>query len=323
MLYCINSNISDAVMDRLQSMRVFQRVVSEGGFAAAARALDLSPAVVTRLVADLEEHLGVRLLQRTTRRMALTEAGKLYAERLRGILDDIDDADARVSRLTEQVSGVLRIASPPLLASYVLAPAIADFQSMYPGIRIDLDVGITSEASVEDHDITLLGTEPGFDANVIARHIATTDAVLVAAPEYLASAPPLQQPEDLAQHRCLTRKLPGLRSTVWRLSHVESPGTEVEVAVDTVLWVNQMDVLMQAALEGAGVACVSLAQAAPWLARGNLQRVLEPWTAGRLSMYAALPSRKFMPRRTQLLLDFLTVRAHERPPYRDDVGCGQ
>ena len=321
MLYCRNSNNRKNIMDRLQSMRVFQRVVAEGGFAAAARALDLSPAVVTRLVADLEDHLGVRLLQRTTRRMALTEAGKLYADRLRGILQDIEDADARVSRLTEQVSGVLRIASPSLLASYVLAPAIADFQAKYPGIRIDLDVGVTSEASVEDHDITLLGTEPGFDANVIARHIATTDAVLVAAPEYLAAAPPLRHPEDLAQHRCLTRKLPGLRSTVWRLSHVGSPEHIVEVTVDTVLWVNQMDVLMQAALEGAGVACVSLAQAAPWLTRGQLKRVLAPWTAGRLSMYAALPSRKFMPRRTQLLLDFMTERVQERPPYKDEPGC--
>src|SRR5690606_12755933 len=96
-------------MDRLQTLRVFQRVVDEGSFAAAARALDLSPAVVTRLVASLEAHLGARLLQRTTRRVSLTEAGQAYLERIRPILQDLDDADAMVSTLTMEPTGLLRV----------------------------------------------------------------------------------------------------------------------------------------------------------------------------------------------------------------------
>ena len=111
-------------MDRLQSMRVFERVVSEGGFAAAARALDLSPAVVTRLVADLEEHLGTRLLHRTTRRLSLTEAGEAYVERVRAILQDIDEAHNLASAHTQDLAGVLRILAPPLLATHVLAPLL-------------------------------------------------------------------------------------------------------------------------------------------------------------------------------------------------------
>ena len=109
-------------MDRLSSMRVFLRVVDEGGFAAAARALDMSPAAVTRLVADLEDHLGTRLLHRTTRKQSLTEAGEAYVERLRLVLQDLEEAHAMVSSQTHELSGVLRLLAPPVLATHILAP---------------------------------------------------------------------------------------------------------------------------------------------------------------------------------------------------------
>ena len=115
-------------MDRLLSMRVFERVVNEGGFAAAARALDMSAPVVTRLVADLEEHLGTRLLQRTTRRLSLTDAGQTYLLRVRDILQDIDEADAVASSQTTELAGLLRLHAPPVLASYVIAPLLAEFR---------------------------------------------------------------------------------------------------------------------------------------------------------------------------------------------------
>ncbi len=113
-------------MDRLLSMRVFERVADEGGFAAAARALDMSAPVVTRLVADLEEHIGSRLLQRTTRRLALTDAGQTYLLRVRNILQDIDEADAVARSHTTEVAGLLRLHAPPVLASYVIAPLLAE-----------------------------------------------------------------------------------------------------------------------------------------------------------------------------------------------------
>ena len=104
-------------MDRLQSMRVFQRVIDEGGFAAAARALDMSPAVVTRLVADLEEHLGTRLLHRSTRKVSLSEAGEAYLARVRAILQDIDEADALANLHTQELAGELHVLATPVLAS--------------------------------------------------------------------------------------------------------------------------------------------------------------------------------------------------------------
>src|SRR5690349_5526610 len=127
-------------MDRLQSMRVFQQVVDEGGFAAAARKLDLTPAAVTRLVSDLEKHLGVRLLQRTTRRLSLTPAGEVYLQRLRSILGDIEEADAMAHAHSREMSGTVRVLALPVIATHIIAPAIADFQRLYPEIVLELHV---------------------------------------------------------------------------------------------------------------------------------------------------------------------------------------
>ena len=173
-------------MDRLSSMRVFLRVIDEGGFAAAARALDMSPAVVTRLVADLEDHLGTRLLHRTTRKQSLTEAGEAYVERVRLILQDLDEAHAMVSSQTHELSGVLRILAPPVLAHHMLAPLVAGFRQSYPSILLDIEVASYREPPIEDFDITLLGADRSFDANVVARKIVASEAIIVASPAYLA-----------------------------------------------------------------------------------------------------------------------------------------
>src|SRR4051794_6520847 len=146
----VNSEIM-AAMDRLQSMRVFQQVVDEGGFAAAARKMDLAPAVVTRLVSDLEQHLGVRLLQRTTRRMSLTQAGETYLERLRTILAEIDDADAIVQAQTKEMRGTIRVLAPPVAAAHTLAPAVVGFQKLHPSVIVDVHVGDAPDPAVHEY----------------------------------------------------------------------------------------------------------------------------------------------------------------------------
>jgi len=127
-------------MDRLQSMRVFQQVVDEGGFAAAARKLELTPAAVTRLVSDLEKHLGVRLLQRTTRRLSLTPAGEAYLSRLRSILSDMEEAEALATAHSREMSGTVRVLAPPVVATHIIAPAIAEFQRQFPEVVLELPV---------------------------------------------------------------------------------------------------------------------------------------------------------------------------------------
>ena len=293
-------------MDRLMSMRVFQKVIDEGGFAAAARALDMSPAVVTRLVADLENHLGTRLLHRSTRRLSLSVAGETYLGRVRAILQDIDEAHALASSQTHELEGVLRVLAPPVLASHVLAPLIAGFRQLYPKILLDIEVASFKEPPIEDYDITLMPTDEAFDADVIARKISSTEAVLVASPAYIERKGAPATPQDLAKHEVLRLKAPGLRPRTWRLFNSARQDDPLDVAVEPGLWINHTDTLLRAALDGAGITSVAVDLVAPYLTRGELVRVLRPWITGRLSLYAALPSRKFLPERTRVFLEYLT-----------------
>lgn len=292
-------------MDRLQSMRIFERVVDEGGFAAAARALDMSAPVITRLVADLEEHLGTRLLQRSTRRLSLTEAGQQYLNRVRYILRDIDEADAMASSHTTEMAGLLRIHAPPVLATYVLAPLLAQFRHQHPAVRIEMEVSSLTEPPIEDYDITLLGTDENFDADIVARKVIEAEAFMVASPSYLQRRGEPRTPQDLEQHDCLRLKLPQTRPRIWRLWCPQQADQWQEVPVQPVLLANHTDTLLRAALDGAGITSLSMDIAAPYLTQGTLTRVLSPWITGRLAIYAALPSRKFIPDRTRVFLEYL------------------
>lgn len=299
-------------MDRLQSMRVFERVVSEGGFAAAARALDLSPAVVTRLVADLEDHLGARLLHRTTRRLSLTEAGEAYVERVRAILQDIDDAHNLASAHTQNLAGVLRILAPPVLATHVLAPLLVGFHTQYPKIQLDVEVATFREPPFEDFDITLLAADADFDGDVIARQIVSTEAILVASPEYLRRRGTPREPQDLLAHDVLRVKTSGERPRALRLFQAADPSQVHELELHPVLWTNHADTLLRAALGGAGITGTTVEMAAIYLANGDLVRVLAPWITGQLTLYAALPSRKFMPQRARVFLDYLIASTRQQ-----------
>jgi len=293
-------------MDRLQSMRVFQQVVDDGSFAAAARKFDLSSAVVTRLVGDLEAYLGVRLLQRTTRRLSLTEAGVAYLARVRHILSDIDEAHAAAQTHAQEMSGVIRILTPPIFGVYVLGPLVAEFGRRYPQVVLDIHVDSPLVPPVEDYDLTLLGASDTFDANIIARPIATSDGILCASPDYLLRHGLPLQPEELAGHRCLRFKSPGSRNRSWRLINPQDGQRTVEVLVAPALLVNHSETLIRACMDGAGIISQSTHLVANHLHSGALQRILSPWITGTNTLYVALPSRKFIPARTSVFLEFLT-----------------
>ncbi|MCC2596633.1 LysR family transcriptional regulator [Pusillimonas sp. MFBS29] len=299
-------------MDHLLAMQVFERVADEGGFAAAARALDVSPPVVTRLIAELETHLGTRLFQRTTRRVSLTEAGAAYLERVRQILQDVEEADGIASAHTRELAGRLRVHTQPVLASYVLAPLLSGFRQHHPGIMVDIDVETHREPPIEDYDITLLGVAAGFDADIVARKIIESEVIMVASPSYIARKGTLKQPADLAAHDCLRLKSPGAPLRAWRIWQDVDPDNVVEVSVAPVLVANHTDTLLRATLDGAGITSVALDIVAPYLARGEMVRVLNPWITGRLAMYAALPSRKFIPERSKVFLDYLAEQARKQ-----------
>lgn len=300
-------------------MRVFQAVVSEGGFASAARKLDISPAVVTRLVDDLEQHLGTRLLQRTTRKHALTDAGQDYLSRVRHILSDIDEAEAFLNDHNRELGGMVRIRAQPVIATHVLAPLILEFRERYP--QVTLDIYTTgSEMTIEDYDITILGARADFDANVIARPIVQSQGVICASAGYLERAGMPRTPEDLSRHACLRLRVQGNRPKLWNLINPDENDREIDVEVDPVLVADHSDTLLRATVDGAGISGHPLDLVGPYLATGQLKRVLAPWITGRFTLYAAMPSRKFVPVRTRIFLEFLIDQTRkyasdaDRPP---------
>jgi DNA-binding transcriptional LysR family regulator len=292
-------------MDRLQSMRVFQQVVDEGGFAAAARKLDLAPAVVTRLVSDLEQHLGVRLLQRTTRRLSLTQAGETYLERLRAILAEIDDADAIVQAQTKEMRGTLRVLAPPVAAAHTLAPAAVAFQKLHPSVVVDVHVEDSPDPAVHEYDLAVLNSTAHIDPDVIARPVILSHAVFCAAPGYLKRHGEPKTPEDLLQHRCLRLRTPGVRLGPMRLMDSTNDDRVLDLEVPAVLTANHTDTLLRATLEGGGISSQPIDLLAPSLHSGQLKRVLTPWITARLTLIAVVPSRKFMPARTRAFMDYL------------------
>src|SRR3954447_1081467 len=296
-------------MDRLQSMRVFQQVVDEGGFAAAARKLELAPAAVTRLVSDLEKHLGVRLLQRTTRRLSLTPAGEAYLARLRTILGDIDEADAVVRAESREMSGTVRVLAQPLVATHIIGPAIPGFQRQFPEVMLELHVHDLVDPNVEDYDLTIVNSTVPLVASAIVRTVIESQAVFCAAPDYLRRMGEPREPQDLVHHRCLRLRAEGTRLRALSLIDPTAGDRRVVVDVPAVVTANHTDSLMRAAIAGGGIGIQPADLIAPLLKEGVLQRVLAPWITSRVRLVAALPSRKFMPARTRAFLDFVVEHA--------------
>lgn len=286
-------------------MRAFQQVVDDGGFAAAARTLDMSPAVMTRLITDLEQHLGARLLQRTTRKLSLTEAGQSYLQRVRHILNDVDQAEASTRQQTDELAGLLRIHTQPVMAVHIIAPLVAEFRRRYPKVVLDITVDSPLVPPIEDYDLTILGAGRLYDANVVARPVIISEGLLCASPRYLRSAGTPRQPEDLKHHALLRLSQAGIRQREWQLINPEEGDREVAVEVKPVMMANHSDTLLRATLDGTGISAQPLDLVANYLRDGQLRRVLAPWITGRFTLYAALPSRKYVPARARVFMEFL------------------
>lgn len=305
-------------MDQLLAMRVFEQVVDKNGFAAAARALDMSPPVVTRLVAELEDELGVRLLHRTTRSLSLTEVGELYLARVRQVLDAVDEAKEQVAGYNDRLHGVLRISSDAALARSIVAPSIAGFREQHPEVRFEVTIRSGQSLAIEDFDITLIGSTVGADLSVVARRIFQLDAILVASPDYIERRGLPTSVQALAEHDCVYTRRDSEPFRGWTLWQKGAPETATNVEFEPVLISNHTDTLLQAVVSGCGIASMGMNIALPLIRDGRLVRVLAPWITAELVAYAGLPSRQFIPRRVELFLDHLIefTRTHEG----DNVG---
>ncbi|WP_240787081.1 LysR family transcriptional regulator [Ramlibacter rhizophilus] len=290
-------------------MRVFQQVVEEGGFSAAARKLDLAPTAVTRLVSDLEAHLGVRLLQRTTRHLSLTRAGEVYLARLQSILSELGDAEIQVRDESHRIGGELRVLAPSVAASHMLAAAAAGFLALHPGVAIDIDVVESSDPPVHEYDLALVGDDCHMDPDFICHALVHSEYVLCAAPAYLDRFGEPGEPQALAQHRLLRLRRGARRPGPLELYRPEAPHERVRLVAAAAIVSNDLDSLLRATLAGAGISCQPVHLIAPLALAGRLRRVLDGWIAGHLTLMAVLASRKFIPLRTRAFVDYLVAHS--------------
>lgn len=301
-------------MDHIRSLRVFAQVVADGSFAGAARTLDLAPAVVTRAISDLENHLGVRLLHRNTRNLSLTDVGEAYLERSKQVLESLADADAIASEFNQAPSGMLRVLCPPAFAAHQLVPRLPAFREQFAEIDLHLAATGAVERADASYDVSIVSVgQQALQGDFVIRPLATSHFLICASPEYLARHAPLKTPEDLKQHDGLLPDVSAVRRTLtlFRAYADGQPAREglpgrVELAVRRPLLVTaQLELLYSAALAGLGVTGLPTFMAASALREGRLVHLLPEWHGGALQLYAAMPTRKHVPTRTRALIDFL------------------
>lgn len=296
-------------MDRFETMRAFVTVAQTGSFTRAAERLDWSPQLVSKYVGGLERHLGVRLLNRTTRRVALTEAGHRYLQRAQQVLAEVEDMEHELGHLQGEVRGTLRISAPVSFATRHLGPALTDFQLAHPAVRVDLNLTDRKVDLLDEGVDVALRIGALKSSSMIARRLAPIRVVLVGAPSYLARFGMPASPEDLSQHHYL-RYAYAETLPEWLAPLQSDPETR------TVLTSNNGDVLVQAAVSGAGLAWQPTFICGDALARGDLQVVLPDYEMPPLGLYAVYAHRQFVAGKIRRFVDFLAGYFGD-PPYWD------
>jgi DNA-binding transcriptional LysR family regulator len=298
-------------MDRLDGMRAFSRVVASGSYAEAARQLGLTRSALSKAVTELERRLGARLLDRTTRRVTPTEAGRAYHERIAGILADVEETEAAVSRLHDEPKGLLKINAPMSFGTRYLSSAIADFMVAYPDLSVEAILNDRFIDPLEEGvDVTVrIGVLP--DSSLIARRIAPARRVLAASPDYLKRHGVPREPADLAGHRALNFGHASGQQR-WQLQH----GTEVEtVPIHACLCSNNGDVLRAAAVHGNGITLLPTFIVGPDIAAGRLSIILPDFPPVALGIYALYAPNRYLAAKTRVFVDFLSTRFGDRPQW--------
>jgi DNA-binding transcriptional LysR family regulator len=289
-------------MDRLAAMQAFVHVVEAGSFVRAADRLGTSTSSASRLVADLEAHLGARLLNRTTRKLSLTETGQAYYERCVQLLGDVEEAETAAGAAAAAPSGRLKLTCPYNLLAQPIAPAIAEFNRRHPPVSFDVTVADRVIDLVDEgFDLAVRIGAPG-GGQLVARRLGATQLLACAAPSYLQRHGTPRQPADLARHRALTYAYVA-SPFQWRL--VDAEGRPQEVRVGGPLHANSGELLVAAAVAGMGIVFEPDFVVAPFLARGELRRVLPEFAGPRLEVWAVYPSRRHLSAKVRLFVDYL------------------
>lgn len=286
-------------MDRLIAAEVFISIVERGSMIAAAQALGMSRAMVTRYLAQMEEWAGARLLHRTTRKLSLTAAGDETLSRCRQLLE-ITAHMAVSTSSSDEPQGLLRISCAQSLAQSVLAGAVSQYLRRYPQTAVDLQTSNHAVNLIEERIDLAVRITNALEPNLIARQLASCASVVCAAPSYLVAQGTPARVEDLAVHNCLTYSYFG--KSLWQFSRA---GENYSVPVSGNLSANDSLVLLSATLQGAGIALQPRYSAAPLIASGQLVELLPSYQPQEMGIYGIYTSRKQLPRTLRSMLDFL------------------
>lgn len=289
-------------MDRLTALQVFRQVAERNSFAEAGRRLGLSPAAVSKNIAELEAHVGVRLINRTTRRMALTEEGRIYLEHVTRGLDALVEADQALCPVKAAPSGTLRVSAPMTVTLTRLSAAIPGFLARHPDLRLDLQLDDRRVDLIrEGFDLAVRGSDRLEDSSLIARKLAVMPHVLCAAPSYFKTHGKPQAPADLKALNCIRFSLSG-HADAWEFSkngHTESIAVKGQYSVSSSLAVRD------ALRGGLGLSLMPRPYVEDDLKAGRLQAALEDWATVETTLYAVYPSRQHVAPKLRAFLDFL------------------
>ncbi|GLS86964.1 transcriptional regulator [Cypionkella aquatica] len=294
-------------MDRLISERMFVTVLETGSFAAAALRLGTSSGQASKLVSKLEADLGVRLLHRTTRALAATEAGQAYFDRLRGLLDEFDALDTQTRNAALLPRGKIRLSAPLSFGTIRLAPSLAEFAKAYPDIALDVHFSDRLVNLVDEgFDMAIRVGKPG-DTTLIARKLCTSQLIVAASPAYLAEHGHPKTPHDLSQHACLI-------DTNYREPHRWTFAQNERVAVSGRLTFSNASACMSAAEAGLGIASSPDFVLADSLRAGRLIRLLAAFAEPPMGVFAIYPSGRHLALKMRVLIDFLALNLAQFVP---------
>ncbi|MBF0657727.1 LysR family transcriptional regulator [Psychrobacter sp. NG25] len=301
-------------MDRIDAMRAFVAVVTEGSFSKAAITMQLSPQLVSKYVAKLEEQLNTRLLNRTTRKVSVTEAGSQYFTHAQQVLLSIDEMSAQLGGLQQHPKGVLRVSAPVSFALKHMARLITDFQGKYPSVTVDLQLSDRKVDIVEEGFDIALRIGQLESSSLIAKQIAPIRVVLCASPAYLKIHGMPKQLEDLEAHRYLHYSYINIETNGQIYKYLKKKQLKEQSTFHS----NNGDVLVEAAIAGAGLILQPTFIASDALHTGKLVVVLPEYEPDPLGLYAVYAHRKLLPHKVRCFIDFMTDY-YGTPPYWDQA----
>ncbi|TKB22853.1 MAG: LysR family transcriptional regulator [Mesorhizobium sp.] len=288
-------------------LKAFAAIVEEGSFVRAAARLRISPPALSQSIRQLEARVGVRLLNRTTRSVSPTVAGETLFTRLGVAFGELDDAVAEVQAARDNPAGSLRINVPRVAAMRFIAPILGDFQRAYPDVALTIIVDDLLANIVEGRFDAGIRLGERLEKDMVAVKLSDDlQMAAVAAPAYLKGRAVPHHPQDLHQHRCINFQWPGGGGIYrWEFSRGKR---SLEITVKGSLTVNDTELMLNAALDGAGVAYMIDYQVQPWIERGRLARFLEPWSPRFPGFYLYHPSRRLVPPALRAFIDFVRSR---------------